>query len=268
VSPFLLISVLSYDILPGVTTILDRIEATALNGDVIRALRLCLSLGGHTDSPELRDWAMRELHGYDGVPNLPDYRRIRGPLCADTITATSQVRGQRISPHQLPDFAQEHISEEIEIRDSVPALQNMADSAERTNETIRVSPHGAAEIVNYMSTQLPGTRVMRLYWNLNASAIRAITERVCTDVIAMVNEIKAGIEPGQEFPSRDLVTQAIDVVINGNHSRVIVKDVTQSQNSPPIEDGSGSSRLRKLWWVVGIIGTLGALVFGFMEMAT
>ena len=211
---------------------------------------------------------MRELRGYDGVADLPDYRRIRGPLCADTVTATSQVRGQRISSRQLPEFAREHISEEIEIRDSVPTLQNMADSAERTNETIRVSPHGAAEIANYMSAQQPGMQVMRLYWNLDPSAVRAITERVCTDVIAMVSEIKAGIEPGQEFPSREVVTQAIDVVVNGNHNRVILRDVTQSQDSTPIKDGSGSSRLRKLWWVAGIIGTLGALVFGFVEMTT
>ena len=245
-------------------TLLDQIEAQALDSKTVKALRLCISLGGKADSAELRDWAIRELHGYDGVPDLPDYRRIRAHLYIDGVNAAWKIRGQQISSRQLPDFAREHISDQVEIRQSIPALQSMVDSAERTNEPICLSPPLAVEIAANMSEY--GTQVTRLYWAVDPAALREITERVCTDVIAMVNEMRAGMGSAHKLPTPDLAAQAVEVVIHGSHNRVIMKDVGQSQDSPPVADDGGGSRLRNLWWIVGILGTIGGLVFGCVEI--
>lgn len=213
-------------------TLLDRIESTALDGDVVKALRLCISLGGHAGSVELREWATRELHGYEGVPDLPDYRRIHGGLHVDAINAAWRVTGRRISSMELPTGIGEHLSEEIEMRHSFPVLQNLVDSAKRAKEAIHLSPPGAAEVAALMNAAGSSHQVTNLYWVVSASTVRGITERVCTDLIAMVSEMRAGLVSGQEFPSADLVTQAVNIVITGDSNRVSLGDVDQSLASP------------------------------------
>ena len=44
-------------------SILDQIESEALNGEVVKALRLCKTLGGKSSSAEIREWASLELRG-------------------------------------------------------------------------------------------------------------------------------------------------------------------------------------------------------------
>ena len=252
--------------LPDVATLLDRIETTALGGDVVKAMRLCISLGGHAGSAELREWALRELHGYEGVSDLPDYRRIGGGLHVDAINTAWRVTGQRISSMQLPDGIREHLSEEIEMRHSIPALESMVDSAERANESIRLSPPGAAEVAALMNAGGYGShQVTSLYWVVSASTVRGIIERVCTNVIAMVNEMRAGMGSGEKLPSPELATQAVNIVINGDSNRVVTGDVAQSQGSSSIGKDEGGSFLRKLWWIVGILSMLGGLVFGYIR---
>ena len=46
--------------------LLGKIEEQAIDGDISKALRLCLSLGGKTGSTDLRGWASLELNGYRG----------------------------------------------------------------------------------------------------------------------------------------------------------------------------------------------------------
>jgi hypothetical protein len=42
---------------------LDRIDAEAIDGDLKKALRICLQLGGVIGSERLREWATWELDG-------------------------------------------------------------------------------------------------------------------------------------------------------------------------------------------------------------
>jgi hypothetical protein len=48
-------------------------------------LRKCLLLGAETGSDALRDWARKELNGYDVEDDLPEYRRLAGvPISMDS----------------------------------------------------------------------------------------------------------------------------------------------------------------------------------------
>ena len=80
-------------------TLLDQIESEAMDGDVVKALRLCIKLGGHSGSADLRQWAERELNGYDSEDELPDYRRINAPLCYDGTLIGVEGKGSR-TPNQ------------------------------------------------------------------------------------------------------------------------------------------------------------------------
>ena len=65
--------------------LLDEIEKTAADSSASLAdgLRKCLLLGGLSASAELRDWASRELNGYDKPADVPEYRRLGAVLKID-----------------------------------------------------------------------------------------------------------------------------------------------------------------------------------------
>ena len=134
-------------------SLLDKIESEALNGDVVKALRLCITLGGHSDSAELRDWAARELRGYEGDDELADYRIIRAPLCIDHSSATGIMTGQQISAYDLPEFVRDSISEELELSHSIPELLNIANSAERKGESVSLLPDGSSRLARVHERQ-------------------------------------------------------------------------------------------------------------------
>jgi AbiTii-like protein len=56
------------------------------NGSTTSLLQKCILLGGQVGSERLRDWARHELKGYDGLDQVPEYRRISAPLCIDGAT--------------------------------------------------------------------------------------------------------------------------------------------------------------------------------------
>jgi AbiTii len=84
-----------------------QIERDALDGkaSLAAALRKCIALGGESRSEELRDWATRELKGYPGVDDLPEYRKIVALLRLDGISGNYKITGEELPPMALPDFA-------------------------------------------------------------------------------------------------------------------------------------------------------------------
>ncbi|TAL20164.1 MAG: hypothetical protein EPN99_09605 [Frankiales bacterium] len=81
--------------------LLAQIEADVLSdAPLAAALRKCVALGGQTGSPDLREWATRELRGYP-LAELPDYRKIPCPLYIDAIVGNSHQKGLQISPRDL-----------------------------------------------------------------------------------------------------------------------------------------------------------------------
>jgi hypothetical protein len=72
--------------LPRVNTrssgLLREIEAGALDSwtPIADVLRKVIAIGGRYHSPELRDWASRELNGYGPDDELPDYRKYEAQI--------------------------------------------------------------------------------------------------------------------------------------------------------------------------------------------
>lgn len=76
-------------------TLLQQIERDLLD-DKPRAgvLPKVVMLGGKADSGELRDWASRELHGYEGTDVvIPDYRRVGALIKLDGTTGGMAIGG-------------------------------------------------------------------------------------------------------------------------------------------------------------------------------
>ncbi|MXY10810.1 MAG: hypothetical protein F4Z00_12810 [Acidimicrobiaceae bacterium] len=250
-------------------SLLDKIESEALGGDVVKALRLCISLGGHSASAELREWATRELRGYGGDDELPDYRRIQAPLCVDTISPTGIAKGLSISTFQLPEFVREDITEELDLTHSVPELLGMVRTAEREGESVRLLPLGASEVLLYMNQSGEyRPHVERLYWQVAPTAISGVVERVCTDIVELVGEMRAGLPKGQDLPSPDVASQAVNVVVKGDGHRVVVKNVRQESGDGAPEESPRHRTLKVIAWVATIVAAIVSIVaFLYMQLS-
>ena len=249
-------------------SLLDKIESEALGGDVVKALRLCISLGGHSDSAELREWAVRELRGYGGDDELPDYRRIQAPLCVDTISPTGIAKGLSISTFQLPEFVREDITEELELTHPIPELVDMARAAEREGESVRLLPLGAADLLLYMNKSGEySPHVERLYWQVAPTAIRGVVERVCTDIVELVGEMRSGLNRGHDLPSPDVANQAFNVVVKGTGHRVVLKNVRQESGDGSPEESNGHRILKVMAWVAAIVAAIATVVILYIQLS-
>lgn len=242
--------------------LLARVEAEALGGDVVKALRLCIMLGGRSESVELREWASRELRGYGPDDELPDYRRVGAPLCVDGFTHGAMFTGRTISALQLPEVAQEHLSEQLELPYPIPELRDMARAAQRKGEPVRLSPPLAADLVVLMNGSGNYTASFeRLYWQVASTTIKGVVERVRTDIIGLASEIRSGMPRGHDLPSADLATQAFNLVVKGTGHRVVVRNVHQASGHVPSYNVPARRRLlRAAARIAGIVSAIVAVV--------
>ena len=241
-----------------VASFLDRINREAIDGDLKKALRLCMQLGGETGSESLREWASLELLGYRGQEELPDYRKVHAPLQIDGQVFGGVVKRQTISSFDLPDYARDVITEEMLMVQSVPQLMELEHDA-RKEGAVRISPPGAAQLVTLMNheSQDPYQRIERMYWTVTRSVLQGLIEDIRSRLVALVAEMKAGVEPGQKLPSAEVATQAVDVVVHGDDNRVKVK---QTGHKTTVSHGDQKGWPRKtlevLAWVAGIVAVV------------
>jgi hypothetical protein len=242
-------------------SLLDQIEDEALDGDVARALRLSLKLGGQAGSTDLREWASSELNGYSGT-DLPPYRRITAPLMIDGANL-AYMGSQQISMYHLPEGIRERFPKEIELSHSLPELIALTKGSKGS---LRFAPPMSGELLLWMNSQAEyGTGIQSIYWQVHSSAIEGVVEVVRTRLIGLIAEIRAGLEPNEEIPSSELTEQAVNVVIRGRGNRVSVAQGAEQSDVVVDESRSGeqTSRGRKTFLtVVGLAGIAAAIFAG------
>jgi AbiTii len=247
--------------------LLVEIERDALDEAVPLAvvLRKCIILGGRSGSERLRDWATLELKGYHGDEDLPDYRVIAAPLMVDGFSGNLHVTHQQIAPSSLPEFAREHITERVELRDGVGGIEALA-----AQEPIKLMPAGASDLTRLMSAEAgPYRHVESLYWSVSPSAIKSTLDQIRTSLAQLVAELRATTPSGEEVPSAEAADQAVNVILGGKRNRLTINaaqaggDGSTAGASP---DGRGEEEASGFWttwrkvgaFVVGLATVAGA----------
>jgi hypothetical protein len=201
-------------------SLLAEIERDALNHSVplSAALQKCIALGGRARNAELRDWATQELHGYRNDTEIPPYRIIHAPLLIDAITVAGSIRGQQISATDLPDVAQDIITEEVKMAHGVGDLQGLVRNAERDGQrTVKLGPPGAAELIKIWNYEIgdTGQTIMSLYWDVNTARITGVLDQIRTTLVRLVSEMRATMSDDVSVPSSEQAAQAVNVVLHG-----------------------------------------------------
>ncbi|MCZ2110076.1 MAG: hypothetical protein LC118_11010 [Dehalococcoidia bacterium] len=254
--------------------LLHQIEADALDSkaDVLAALRKCVALGGQSGSEALREWATRELKGYHGVSELPEYRVVQGVLALDGISGNYKVTGQQISPFSLPEPASKHITNEVRLGQPLAELVNAIGTAKASGETsIKFGLPGGADLVLLMNSENtnPWKYVERVYWQVSVSSLGRIVDVVRTNLVELVSEMRAGMGEDVEVPSKAVADQAVNVAIYGDGNRLTFGGLNQAVGNHAAatsHSASPESGLRKfMWWVVGL-ATIVAAVAGVLAL--
>ncbi len=244
-----------------------EIERDALDDStpLATALRRCVVLGGKSGSEALRDWATRELQGYRGEDDLPEYRRILAPLMVDGVSGNIQVSHQQIPASSIPDFARDRISENLDLRDGVGGLEALLKQPE-----IRLQPPMASDLVRLINHegQDPTQHMISLYWSVSPAAIKSVLDQIRTALTRLVAELRANMTRGEEVPSTQAADQAISVVVTGKRSRVQVTNAQASGGGSTASATVNTGEPRGFWtrwrrvgaFVVGAATVVGAVV--------
>ena len=124
-------------------------------------------------------------------------------------------------------------------------------------------PPQAASIVNYMNAANQSTNnINSLYWSVAAVSIKEIVERVCTIAVELASEMRAGMYENQHIPSSDVASQAVEVVVHGDHNRIELHDVQQTGTHT---SSTGIGRKRTTEIVSASLGLIGALIYALIR---
>lgn len=241
--------------------LIEEIEAEAVEGggSISAALRKCLVLGGELRSPELREWASRELNGYEDEHTLPSYRVVPATLKIDGSDMVKIVTGQQISPRQLPDFARDGIHEELRFVSGIGKLEQLISTADQGD--LAFSVPGGADLAAYMTSMSDYSAIHRVYKTTHVSELLGIVDAVRVRLVELVAELRAGAVDGEISPSA--AGQAVAVAIEGKRNRVTITQASDEARIDSSSDGWGW----KVWALIGgiasIIGAVLAVVVLF-----
>ncbi len=254
-------------------SLLDQIEQDVLdeNVSVATALRKCVALGGRSGSETLRDWATRELEGYYGSDDLPKYRIIAAPIRLDGIAGNYQITGQAVPPSTLPDVARDHVKEQVELREGVGHIEELAKMPE-----IKIGLPGGGDLTRLMNAESsnPFQRIDTLYWAVSPAAVKGALDQIRTALMKLVAELRAATPAGQEVPSEAAANQAMNFVISGKRAKVNVTASQASGSGSNATSGTSASSSEPGFWTtsrrigatVGGIATVAGAVFAGIEV--
>lgn len=193
-------------------------------------LRKCLLLGAETGSVSLRDWARKELNGYGGEDDVPDYRQVSGvPISMNSISGNTWATGQTISRFQLPQEAWEYVPETMSFRQPVEELEQMAGA-----KSLSFSSPGLSMAQAIWNRQLgPFQSISSLSYTMMGSVVAGMVGQVRTQLVDIIADLTADT-PLSELPSKVQVDTAVSEHIGAG----TVYNTTINSASGPVAIGT------------------------------
>lgn len=234
-----------------------QIEEAAIDGDIVRALRLCLKLGGEYNNSNLKSWALKELEGYSNPKDLPEYRYIYAPLYIDGSTLTYMIHGERISNLNLPESVRDDISERVPFYHSLPELVQLVSESELNND-IAFEPPDAALIMQVMNVEYrkDGCNIHRLYWSVSRSSIHGIIEHIKTKLVQLTAEMRSLMSDDNTAPSSETIQQAFSLTIKGNQNQIAVNNSEIDTDRSERSESRTGRVLQLAAWVATVVSLI------------
>lgn len=252
-------------------TLIAQIEREAVDdgASLAGALRKCVVLGGKSGSEPLRDWATRELQGYYGEDDLPEYREVPAQIQIDGATMNGLVTGQPIARSALPDFVQEKVHERVELREGAGAIEALVKRAEASGEAVKLSLPMGGDIARIMNADMQGQQILSIYWAVAPAAVRGVLDQIRTALALLVAELRANMPVDKHVPSTAAANQAVQLVVTGKRHNISVNtaqaegdatSATVMAPEPKEPDSPFWTRSRRIGaFIVGVATIVGAV---------
>jgi AbiTii len=220
--------------------LLAQIEAGVVDPRVPLSVLLpkCILLGGQARSEKMRDWARRELNGYGGADDVPDYRRVPAALMAMiTNRAGYNGRAVRFDDSVFPAQIREIIREKVDLEEAILShgigqLEAMASEGTQDHQLL---PPWAGFIRDTLNERgmVPNGRVADVYLSVPNVAVQGVLVRIRTALADLVAELIALTPQDQQVPDGVAADQATQFVITGDRNVI--------NYSPQHATGSGTN---------------------------
>lgn len=238
---------------------LDQIESEVLDGDLSKALRLCVSFGSQVGSDDLRTWATKELLGYNNGDTLPEFRRVVAPVAIDGVRDGLPVWEQHIDLMALPKGLDRANFERAPVGQGVDELEETVRALTGGKFTKVLVP-GGPKIAGWImdGSQHLDQQITKVYWAVERTAFVGVLGGIRTVLIQLLAEVRA--RTSSDEPGAKSVDAAVQVAVTGNGNYVNVqtsgRDSSTSLNAPA--PGGFWTRLRL--WTVGAVGFVGSVI--------
>lgn len=180
-------------------------------------LRKCLLLGAETGSEPLRQWARKELTGYDEADDVPSYRKLpTPPIRADTLSGNTWATNMSYSLIDLPTAAREHIRDGLPLHHPIEELERIA-----LQESISFASPSLSYAQYLWNEELPfGQQVLNLRFTLSGSTFAGVLGQIRTQLVDLVAELTTST-PLAELPKKELVDAAVSTHIGVQYNTTI-----------------------------------------------
>lgn len=182
-------------------------------------LRKCLMLGAETGSDSLRQWARKELKGYESGDELPSYRRLPWPpLSADTMSGNTWAKNMTYSVLHLPQKAREFLGDEFLLHQPIEELEQIA-----TQQSLSFSNNGLTYAQHLWNEGLgPFQEIVNLRFTASGSMFVGVLGQIRTQLVDLVADLTA-TTPLRELPRKDAVDAAVSTHIGVQYNTTIEK---------------------------------------------
>lgn len=168
-------------------------------------LRKTLMLGAETGSIALREWASKELKGYNLNEEVPDYRRIPLPPIQGTRTAGySYAKNVKINVFEFPERVAKEFPAYWNILNPIEEIERL--SQEKT-VFLANSGLGAAEAL-YNQENAPFRSLLNCNFVLSGITYHGVIGQIRTRLVEVVADLTSG-DPMETFPKKNDVDAAV-----------------------------------------------------------
>lgn len=177
---------------------------------------------------------------------------------------SGEIQGQQVSRHELPDWAQDVITEELSLTQGVGDLQALVRQSRAAGKTaVKMVPPGTADMLMLWSHERQnsgGGTIMALYCDVNVARIEGVLDQIRTTLVRLVSEMRATMPDDSSVPSPEQAASAVNVVLNGGkRSQFTVTTAmadggaSASVTLPTAHKDSGWTKTQTIWTVLGVI---------------
>lgn len=237
-------------------SLLKEIQAAAVDANVpiANVLRKCAVLAAQLKNDELRDWAFRELNGYDAA-EVPEYRILGAPTRAHLHVGGWEYKATQLASLALPEKLQER-AEVLKFSEPIATVEALVRDAE-TSTLMQQWPGNLVLWVQKEGKFSKGAHVIiHSIWQEVATAsvlgiIDAVRNRILEFCLRLAKESPDLLADDVEAPSPDAESAAKQVfnqvfVMGDNTGNIASGSPGSMQAAQTVEQGDLAGLLKLL----------------------